>query len=90
MIPLESDQSFRCGVSRIDSTYTFILGGNDTKLQEFPFAVLLVKRLQTWFQLHLVGNPVAMEFQVLQEMKARVGPLSKLCFYIKIKKFKPD
>ena len=42
-LPEQSDNTFRCGISRIDnSKVTFIIGGTDSELQEFPFAALLV------------------------------------------------
>lgn len=41
-LPDRSDASFRCGISRIDNRqFTFIIGGTNSDLQEYPFAVLL-------------------------------------------------
>jgi hypothetical protein len=42
-LPDKHDVNFRCGISRLDNDkVNFIIGGEPSKLQEFPFAVLLV------------------------------------------------
>ena len=41
-LPEMNDVDFRCGVSRLSGIKaTFIIGGKESKLQEFPFAVLI-------------------------------------------------
>ena len=45
-LPTSDDVNFRCGVARLQKEKsTFIIGGEPTKLQEFPFAVLLVNMI---------------------------------------------
>jgi hypothetical protein len=42
ILPTEND-AFRCGVARLQKDKPqFVIGGETSKLQEFPFAVLLV------------------------------------------------
>jgi hypothetical protein len=53
--PTERDSDFRCGITRLKKAKpTFIAGGKSSGIQEFPFAVLLVKNI------HFLGTIICL------------------------------